>query len=174
MRLLAIDPGFTRMGWAMWPGVLDGGIPDSGVIEGPNRDDFDSYSAYVNEGIEYFYSTWEENFSLWKWDCVVGERLTPVAASTQRVLALIAVSIVKVVAIRHEVEYVEIGATTVKKFVTGNGKATKAQVRRAMVKKYPHILTSKLGDIPFDARDALAIGDTYLHGRKGNQASQDS
>lgn len=56
----------------------------------------------------------------------------------------------------------ELSATAIKKEITGNGKATKAQMRRKILEMYPTVQGDRLlGEVPFDEIDAIAIGTTW-------------
>ncbi len=70
-----------------------------------------------------------------------------------------ATAVIRLAAAQHGVEFYLCTATTVKKAVTGNGKASKQDVRDSVVEK-----TGVPKDLKSDVTDAIAVGLAYLDG----------
>lgn len=170
MRILGIDPGAKRLGWA----VIESGEPlkevdvgISGLERHVNGKDKEKYQEYRLRLIEYWMG---EVYSLFKYepDKLVNEIVPSVGggnfiAATQSQLASAALTVIQCEAIRLEIPIVEFGATTVKKMVGGTGKATKVQVRNGVYDALPSTERFRKEWVEVhDASDACAIALTGL------------
>lgn len=161
MRVLAFDPGATRMGFAF----LDSGpeLVESGIY-GLSRKPDEKYHAYRLRLIDYW--AWQTSKMLRrrKPDVVVSE-IVPIKGfsdPSQAYLAGAAITAVHAVASLRKVEHAVVSAASVKKSIAKH-KATKVQVRNGVIKALPE-LEERRGEWTkvFDECDAIAIGLHYL------------
>lgn len=172
--ILALDPGAVRMGWS----VLDYGpkYVSSGILGMPRpvmgldkkgkkiKQPFQEYKLDIEE---YFAIEGAKLFER-KLDFLVNEILPAVGGgnfvvATDSELAKTALTCMHVLATERDVAIQQMGATTIKKKVTGNPNATKVAVRNGVVKTFPE-LKSRIKDWTkiFDEPDAIATGIAYL------------
>lgn len=142
---LGIDPGLDRCGYA----VLDatGSLCDAGVVRTSPRDPLGRRLVELEKGLAELFAEYpisrvaiEQLYSHYK------HPRTAILMGHARGVALL-------VAARQGVTTLDLSATHVKKALTGNGHATKAQVQRAVM------LTAGLArpPEPADVADAIAI-----------------
>lgn len=158
---LSIDGGFKNLGVAVWND--DNTLYYSGVWPFRERGEAEPFSAYRDAGVlDRFFK-----FQTLDYKFIVAETMPMQSMSIQRALTLATMVGIRISARLREAEWYELSATTVKKYITGNGRATKAQMRRKMTELYPQMLEGKkLGDVMFDEADAVAVGHTWI-GRNG-------
>ena len=155
--MLAIDPGALRLGWALLntePLTLIA----SGIQEVPKGDD-EKHGDYLDRLICH----WTEEAHVWlleeRPDLIVTERLPVILSNVQATSARIALTVIRSVAYRDGYPMVEIAANTIKKDLTGNGKATKVAVRNAVIATFPELEPRKRElTNPADESDAIGIG----------------
>lgn len=167
MRVLAVDPGAERCGWA----VLEHGPTyiDSGIIRFP-RDgmEFQKYRL----ALERFYvGQWDLMTGSWAPDVIINEIIPAVGggnfvAATQSYLANVVVTCLHDSALRRGLAVAQQGATTVHKHIAlkkKGKKVTKVQVRNGVLAILPE-LKPRIKDWvkEFDEVDAIANGLTYL------------
>lgn len=155
---MSIDPGFRRLGWTQWSGVE---VESSNLREYRERGKTEKFAAYRTEGVEdftdFFLSVVEGN------EFVVFETMPLNNITTQRVLTSMIVGVILSSNHMLDVKSHEISAIEVKNRVTGNPKASKAVVRRAVFEAFPDLRQGrKLGDICFDETDSTAIGMAWI------------
>lgn len=175
--VLAFDPGAERMGWAVL--ARDGKRFKSsircltsgyfGVAREPNssntKTDFQPYRLSL---LDFWIKTTPELIERYEPDEVVSEIIPAVGGgnfvvATQSHLALCAINTVQVVAKQSGIPVHQVGATTVKKAVGGNGEATKVQVRNGVLTLLPELEYRRTEWTKiFDVSDALAIGLTHM------------
>lgn len=178
-RILSIDPGAKRFGWA----VVDFDIDEdfvyqpsyvsSGVI-GLDRGIDETYVAFKNRLIAYFYPEFNSLLDEYKPDLVVFEWLPLVNVGGnlgQRVLAFAAATTAQVALVQKEIEYKEIASTSVKASLCGSKRATKTQIRNAVLKAFPQ-LEPRRKEIDADETDAIGIAIAWM--AKGTTWSQKS
>lgn len=159
---MGIDPGATRCGYAILKFSFENDVFSdheyvvSGVF-GLRRNDDESYSEYKVRLIENS-SEFQDLFDEHQPDLIVFEFL-PVtnagAAAGQRLLAFVVATCGQLLAELNGIPWVEMSAVSVKKEITGQGKATKAQVKNALLKIIPEL--EKRKKYLADETDALAI-----------------
>jgi Holliday junction resolvasome RuvABC endonuclease subunit len=171
-KVLAFDPGAERMGWALIEGTLgDRKLKprwwDSGIIElHRGSADFQEYKLKL---IRHVHNRVNDLIAWLEPDEVSSEIVPAVGggnfiAATQSHLAHTAATVTQAVAISHDLQIFQIGATTVKKNIGGNGKATKVKVRNGVYHFFPFLKESR-GEFwkkVFDESDAIAIGLAHL------------
>lgn len=173
---MSIDPGFKRLGYALWE---KDNLMDSGSV-GIEREEGEPWTEYVTRGVLFFYD-WFYDYMLeaergGQIEKIVVEQLPPVSsspsfnASTQTTLVFCAITSLILAAknFRINIEYVAAQHWR-SQFI--ESKATKAQIRRKVLELFPDIQGErKITEIPFDQTDSIAIGWTYINennSRKG-------
>lgn len=159
---LSIDPGFTRLGYASWNKK---NLISSGAIGPGSRRDGESWVSYFERGIEHFY-LWLEGQKI---EYMVIEQLPPVSASSgfksspQTPLVFGIIGAIRTVCFQNNIDVHYVASQHWKNVYFGNVKITKAQTRRKIVELYPTLkINTKLGDIPFDQTDAIALGLSWI------------
>ena len=162
-RVLAIDPGAVRAGWAV---LEEGKYVSSGVVHTPRpqTEPFQEYRMRITKEWWEWGSTW----ILSTWPTVLVNEIVPYApnlTSAQIYLTNVMVSVLHAVAIRYDREIVQVSARTVQSSIAkrGNSKGiTKPQVRNGVLERLPE-LQPRLKDFTkvFEETDALAIGLWY-------------
>lgn len=171
MRVLALDPGAERCGWA----VMEGGRGQtpryigSGIVAVP-RGDKEQYQPYrlrlINEmvvGIDQIMGTYTVGL-------MANETVPPVAGAAfssngvQAQLAATAVSVAQTMAAYNGLPVQQISALTVKKQIGGGKTATKVKVRNGVYHFFPEIKDEKWKEWVkvHDESDACAVGLSVL------------
>lgn len=171
MRVLSLDPGAKRCGWAVLEREGRTGATSyvASGISGLPRDG--NYQDYRLELIEYWTEFAHALNNSYEPQVLVSEIMPPVggniASIINRQLGLTVVTVVQAM-LWWDVKVEQLGASTVKKRVTGTGKATKVKVRNGVLLALPELeprrpeWTGK--DAVWDEVDALAVGLSYLSG----------
>lgn len=172
MRVLAFDPGADRMGYA----VLDSGpkevslklnnVPGSGIVSLTKLDD-ETYQEHRLRIIKHWEHQTQILISCFKPDFIANEIVPPTGGTggniVHRQKALAAITTVQVVAIQNQIKIEQFAASTVKKAIGGQGKATKVAVRNGVIKLLPSTERFKeQWKKVFDHSDAFAVGLTAL------------
>lgn len=164
-NLLSFDPGAIRMGWACLTSKPESLIyVDSGIEEIP-RSDNEPFQVYKLRLIEFW--AYHTNYLITKYKPygIVSEMVPAIGfeRSVQNQLAKAAITSVQTISCFLDVPVYQIGATTVKKRIGGDGKASKVKVRNGVIEILPE-LRPRLKDWTkiFDESDAIAIGLAYL------------
>lgn len=162
-RILSIDPGAKRLGYAVIDFHPDGELQliESG-IDGLNQGNL-SYSAYRWKLIEYWLGNFPKVLAKWTPDLIVSEVLPFVGSNslaiTQRIHGLTALCVCQAIALQKEYEWKEIAANTIKKIVADKGTASKAKVRDAVIETFPELKERKGALTRYaDEADAIAVG----------------
>jgi Holliday junction resolvasome RuvABC endonuclease subunit len=175
MKLMSIDPGFKRLGFAIFD--EEANIVHNGVYSNRDRHNKEPYQQYLNEGIFSMYHWFGDLVEEYNITHVISEIVPPVSgkgnfgSSPQIPLVLSVMAIAKIIAYEDAIEWIDIPARTVKNLIVGDSSASKAVVRRIVLSEYPEIQRErKITDIPFDETDAISIGMSYFpdlhHGEK--------
>lgn len=144
MRILGIDPGFGRLGWAIIDGEFE--AIDYGVIE-------TSAKQSLDERLFQIYTAINSIITKYKPECVAVERLyftnnTKTAMDVAKSIGVILLTI-RIAGL----SYFEYSPLSVKQTITGYGKASKEQIKRMVMKLFK---INELQDQD-DTTDALAI-----------------
>jgi crossover junction endodeoxyribonuclease RuvC len=173
MRVLGIDPGAKRLGWAV-VGTDDAGysLEESGVVTLEQRAD-EKWGAYRRRLIQH----WAREFPLllaWeKVDAVIFELQPPMGMNgVQQQLAKTVRDTLQAVCEMHKYDWTEYSPVTIKKNITGKGKATKVGVRNGVIAVFPELESRKkeLTDVAEES-DAIAIALVGLGYKVGSTAS---
>lgn len=175
MKLLAIDPGFKRFGYAIFNEDAD--LLYHGVYSPRDRNKDEKYQDYLNAGIESMYHWFIDLLDEYKITNVIAEIIPPISnkgnfgISPQLPLVISVMAVCKILAYEDEVKWKDVSARSVKTMIVGDSSASKAVIRRAVLDEYPEVQKGrKLGDIAFDETDAICIGMSYfpeLHYQRG-------
>lgn len=171
MRLLALDPGAERMGWA----VLTGGdgrsteYVTSGVLATP-RGDNEPYQAYRLRLISTLVNGINDLLDTYTLGMMVNETVPPPTATAfksngvQAQLAATAISTAQAMAAYHGIPVMQVSAVTVKKRIGGAKDATKVKVRNGVYQAFPQLKDVKWAEWVkvHDESDACAVGLTHL------------
>ncbi len=174
MRILAIDPGALRLGFA----VLEEGAKNKppkyvasgiyGLERGGNKSKPEPFQQYRLRLIDFWIQAAPKLFESHTPDLVVGEIVPAVGggnfrAATQSQLAETAITVVFVVAKQNGIPVEQIGATSAKRRIGGSKTATKVKVRNGVFKLMPETERYRVAwKRVFDTSDAFAIALTYL------------
>jgi Holliday junction resolvasome RuvABC endonuclease subunit len=168
MRVLGIDPGAERLGWA----VIEAGKESplyvgSGVLR-CERGDTEEYQPYKVRMINEYVPQAVRILNEYKPETVVSE-IVPVVgggnfvAATQGHVASVAVTLFHAFAIFAGIPIEQVGATSVKKKIGGSGKATKVRVRNGVCNLLPELKPRiKEWVKEFDEPDAIGVALTWL------------
>lgn len=146
MRVLSIDPGTKSLGWA----IIDGDHRNQKVVE------FGSFRPKPKGNLSAIASFTEEIIVKYKPDVVVVEASFLGASAKSSFKIGEARAAVLVAAQKHNVVVKEVSPRQAKLSITGNGNASKEQVR-FMVKRLFGIEAPNT-----DSSDAISIGISYL------------
>ncbi len=167
MRILSFDPGAKRQGWACLEKPIGTDVPlyhGSGVVQ-IDRTQTEAFQAYKLRVIYTWVKETVSLFDAWHPDEIACEIVPSMGfeRSVQNQLAQAAITTVQAVAIYHRKPVHQLSATTVKKKITGDGRASKAKVRNGVFKLVPETkVRFKEWVKVFDESDAIAIGLTHL------------
>lgn len=164
MRLLAVDPGAERCGWALLePGPT---LLRSGVLRCHREADeaFQPYRLRLEQKAGRFF----DRILVVKCDISMNEIIPAVgggnfAVATQSYLANCVVSVLHDCAFRRGVEVRQIAARTVQSKIGikgRTGKVSKAGMRNGVLQHFPHLSmhVKDSDDWPWDRWDAIGIG----------------
>jgi Holliday junction resolvasome RuvABC endonuclease subunit len=174
MRVMAIDPGAKRCGWA----VLDKGpVWEASGIFSVIRMDNEKYQPYRIRLIQSWTEWSEELFDKYQPDELVAE-IVPVVGggnfvvATQSQLASTVSIVLMTVAFQKQIKVTQISANRVKKQIGREKDASKPKVRNGVYKVLPRFKEayqgSKQGGKEYnkvgvwDEIDAVAIGLTHM------------
>ena len=139
LNVLGIDPGMINLGWgsvSLENEVLSLGL--SGLISHP-RDTAIPFNEYLNAGINQIADRFPIVLSLVRSTIIAAESVPSGRLGSRSELVVAAITSCKVIAFQWGIPWYDIAANTVKKRMTDNGKATKVQVRNAVIERFPEI-----------------------------------
>ena len=165
MRLLALDPGAKRMGWAVVSKGNSGPLFHGSGIIGLTRGASEKYQDYRIRLIQYIVLEGSMLLATTAPGACVSEIL-PVRGfnnMSQPLLAATAITTMQTLCHEYGMPLYQIGANTVKVHMAKHNRATKAQVRNGVLLLLPELLHKKSQwTKEFDEPDAIAVGLTYL------------
>lgn len=172
-RCLGIDPGGVRMGWAVIANAHDYFEPKyiASGTHGLRREKDEDFQPYKLRLVEHFTIKAESTLMDYLPVVVVNEIIPAVGggnfiAATQSELAKVSATIYQSAGYASGLKVAQFGATTIKKALTNNGKASKVSVRNAVIEFFPELAHRKqawqAGKEGFDESDAIAIALTYI------------
>jgi len=135
----------------------------------------------LNEGIANLCEQFPQVLHRTKPDFIVAEIIPVGRLGSNTELNVAAITVCKVIAWQWGIDWFEVAANSVKKIVTGDGRATKAKVKHCVVEKFPELVEQndthkkqqkaegkKAEGFPQDLYDAVAVSLSGLltHGNK--------
>jgi len=171
MKVLALDPGFAKMGYA--EAYIDENnsitLGLAGTIENVREDE--TFNEYLNVGIKNIVDRFSYLLSLTSPDIIVAELVPVGRLGSRSELVVAGITACKVVAYQAELPWTDVAANSYKKTITGNGNATKGEIKRKMYEIFPHLKEldkqeratqkeagDKVTGFPADLYDAVALG----------------
>lgn len=151
MIILGVDPGITKIGVS----VVDWNTREllyyklhEGSTQGETVNDKSINSLVKLDG------EFQELLDHYKVERVVVELVPSFGQMSQQSRILVVQNLLRVISFYRKLEYIEIAPLSVKKRFTGNGKASKKDIKAEVLRRYPQLETEKL---EFDVYDAIAI-----------------
>lgn len=136
MRILGLDPGFERLGFA----ILDlhpFQLANMGVI--PNeKDPLLTFNENLNEGIRHIIDQFQRILMIYDPKEVAAEIVPVGKLGSRSETTVAAITVCKTIAFQYGIPWQDYGANTVKECVAHDGQATKAQVRNAILALFPN------------------------------------
>lgn len=172
MRVLGIDPGAIRCGWAVIEGtefqpkeVASGFLGLERHVNNGKAEEFQKYRLRL---MDFWIDQTEVLLATYFPDIVVNEIVPPVggniANGIQRQLATTAVTTIQIVSKQQGYRVEQVGASTVKRRIGKTGRATKIAVRSGVYQLMPSMREKyhREWTKTFDHCDAVAIALTSL------------
>lgn len=190
MRVLGLDPGMQRLGFA---GVTRSDADSIyelityGLISNPRSAD-SKFNEHLTKSIHQIADDLPRVIDIIRPDIIVSEYVPVGRLGSNTELVVAAITTCKVVAYQFGIPWHDVGANTVKVKFTADAKATKVRIRNEVFDRFPiveerHIKIKKeqkqAGDkaegLPFDVFDAIAIASVGLdiHGNQDLPAVQE-
>jgi crossover junction endodeoxyribonuclease RuvC len=158
LRILGIDPGLNITGY----GVLDSSptglkLCEAGVVRGKSRGSLTLRLAEIHEGVSEVIATLKPSV------LALEEIYSHYARPQTAILMGHARGVICLAGAQAKIPVIHYSATQIKRILTGSGRASKAQVQRAI----QHELRLTQAPEPPDVADALAIAicHYYLKGK---------
>ena len=159
MRILGVDPGLKRTGYAVLEAKRGNfKVREAGIIETSYRQPTEHRVRKIHQAlVEIIRDFSPDTLVLEKLYSHYKHRMTAVLMGHAR-------GIIYLAAAEQRVPLVNYSATRIKKAVTGNGRASKGQIQRTV----KHLLNLKKEIKYSDVSDALALalGHIYISGHK--------
>ena len=178
MRVLGIDPGLIRLGL----GALDHTDDQTtlityGLIANPRGQE--SYNDFIDSGIHQIVNDFPRLLDLVQPHIIVAEMVPPGRLGSNSDSVMAAITTCKVIAYQFGIPWSRIAASTVKKQITGDAKASKAKIKNAVMDEFGTIKARhaelkreqklegvKASGLPADVFDAIAIAWTHIQQEK--------
>lgn len=177
MRCLGLDPGVERLGY----GVVD--VDDEtgeltlvhfGYLSHPRIEN--EYNRHLNNAIQSLTNIVPKLLHDFAPNLVAAEIVPVGRLKSNTELVVAAITVLKVVTFQWGIPWKDFGANTIKKQVTDNGLATKAQVKNAVMAQFPEIVKAHKEEqvkqksdgkkrpigLPADVYDGIAIAITGI------------
>jgi Holliday junction resolvasome RuvABC endonuclease subunit len=173
-RIIAIDPGAERLGWAVIDTENDEHRVVGSGIWGLARKPTEDFQPYKLRLIEYWVVKTPKLLREFPTTRLVNELMPAVGggnfiAATQSELAKTALTVIQAFAIKQLVTVCQIGATSIKASIGGSKKASKAKVRNGVIEALDdpelaaELKRETTGEKPvWDRSDAIATGLAHL------------
>jgi len=188
MRILGIDPGFRRLGYACVNAGESLSLETYGVVEN-TRLAATKFNPHLNSGIEHLAVKVPKLLHETDPGYIVAEIVPAGKLGSNDSLVIAAITTCKVIAYQFGVTWIDVAANTLKKELTGDGKATKARVKNEVLSLFPevdeaHILLKKsqkaegekATGFPQDVFDAIAaavVGVKLLNGKEVQEVQEE-
>lgn len=170
MRILGLDPGMARLGIGALEFKDDQiSLITYGMISNP-RDKNATYNDFLNAGIYQIVNDFPRLLDVIAPHIVVAELVPPGRLGSNSDSVMAAITTCKVIAYQFGIPWNNIAASTVKKAMTGDAKATKAKIRNRVLDEFDLIKArhaelkreqkeegEKPVGLPQDVFDAIAV-----------------
>lgn len=139
MRVMGIDPGMVRLGLACVE-VLDGTVDlvTYGMISHP-RDASLTFNEHLAAGIHQLADDLPKFIGMTNPDYIAMELVPVGRLGSNDALVIAAASSCRLIAYQFGIPVLNLAATTVKKELTGDGKATKVKIRNTITSAFSNI-----------------------------------
>lgn len=166
MRVLGLDPGALRMGYACIEADGPSYYLAASGIKGLARGENEDFQDFRLRLIDYWCEQFPTILDLWRPNLIVSETVPAVGggnfiAATQSELAKTAITTCQAIAFLNSYEWKQIAANSIKKRLTGNAKATKVGVRNAVIEIFPELAPRKK-ELTTYADESDAIGTSLV------------
>ncbi|WP_298209467.1 crossover junction endodeoxyribonuclease RuvC [Ferrimicrobium sp.] len=152
--VLGIDPGLKRVGYSVLEATQAGiGLRCAGLIT-------TAPEVSLGDRLSDIFGSIDELIREYRPSQMVLERILFAKNVTSALLVAQAVGVIKLAGAQHGLEASEIGANQVKLALSGDGHASKAQMKKMVVL----LLGLKRAPEPADVSDAIAIAYAHLSG----------
>jgi len=182
MRVLGFDPGMERLGF----GIVDTDPFDltyMGVIANP-PDHTKGWNENVDAGIKNITEQFPRIMMLYDPQVIVSELLPPGKLGSRSETTRAAISTCKAMAYLYGIPWINYGANTIKETIAGDGTASKARVRNAILELFPQWKIKHQDEknkqkkeglkrppgIPQDAFDGAAAAVTHIWKTNGKDS----
>lgn len=155
MKILGIDPGMNRIGWAVLDKARDNSIKyiGSGLIKTDTKDEKTKKLAYIFTEVEKIILEYKPEI------VSIEEVFVNTNARSSLILGFARGAILASIGVNN-LQALEYAPNTIKKTIVGNGKAEKEQVMKMLKLVIPNIKFSSS-----DEADAIAIAYTGIVSR---------
>lgn len=137
LSILGLDPGMQKFGYGSVTLIGDEiELGLSGMIAHP-RDTNVPFNEYLDEGIAQIADQFPVMLSIVKPTFIVAETVPTGRLGSRSELVVAAITSAKVIAHQWGIPWHNMGANTIKKLIAGDGNATKAGVRNAVIDFFP-------------------------------------
>ena len=183
---MGLDPGFKRLGFGVLETKKDEiSLITYGVIS--NERDDATWNQHLNQGIAWIATELPRLIDRSRPSIIVAELVPPGKLGSNDALVTAAVTTCKVIAFQFGVPWHDIAASTVKKQLTGDGRATKARVKNSVFDLFPSVegdhinlkkeqkaQGEKAVGLPQDAFDGLGISyiGCQIYGKEKDEVMQ--
>lgn len=170
MKVLGLDPGMIRLGYSECY-IAENGDPKlglAGVIT--NTRGSETFNEYLNDGIRNIVDKFAYILSLTSPDIIVAELVPVGRLGSRSELVVAGITSCKVLAYQGGLPWKDVGANSYKKALTGNGNASKGQIKRKVQELFPNLKEldtqerarqkeagEKRTGFPIDLWDAVAV-----------------
>lgn len=172
MRVLGIDPGVIRLGLGVVETdeeTRDTNLLYFGYFSHPRTEL--AYNDHLNSAISTLTQTFPKILHDFAPNKIAAELVPVGRLKSNSELVVAAITVCKVIAFQWGIPWTDYGANTIKKEVTDNGLATKAEVKNSIQKLFPELVKAhkeeqvkqkaagekKASGLPWDVYDGVAI-----------------
>lgn len=177
MRILGFDPGLVRLGYSVVEKndeTEEFSLLHFGYLSHPRVEN--EYNRHLNNAIHSLCNVVPKLLHEFEPHQIAAEIVPVGRLKSNTELVVAAITVCKVIAFQWGVPWHDYGANTIKKTVTDDGLATKAQVKNAVMKQFPEIVAAhkeeqkkqkdegkkRAPGLPADVYDSIAIALTGL------------
>lgn len=159
MILLAVDPGSANVGVSIFKGQ------DLLFCTRLNyTSNYEKFTDKLNDMLSKLYHEFLRLCHYYKVTHICWEVVPAIGGMNHKDFVVSVSAGLKTIAFQLEMQWQGVAATTAKKFITENGRASKEDVRDAVIELYPNIQEDfKIGFKQWDSYDSVIIGLTCMN-----------